>query len=72
MDNSTVTLLLGLTLGLAVVGLAISLLILTKSTAPAILATPSSYSNEERWTVIKDSDGRVKNVIVHREAKGQV
>jgi hypothetical protein len=28
-----------------------------------------AYSNEERWSIIKDERGRVQEVIVHREAK---
>ena len=28
----------------------------------------ATYSNVERWTIVKDERGRVKEVVVHREA----
>jgi hypothetical protein len=32
-------------------------------------SSAQAYSNEERWSIIKDERGRVQEVIVHREAK---
>lgn len=70
MDNDTVTLLLGVTFGFAVVGVIIGFILLTKSSTPALsLSLPTqTYNNEEKWDVIKDQNGRVKTVVVHREA----
>lgn len=73
MDKSTITLLLGVTFGLAVVGVAIGFVMLiarAQTATPTIsLAMPAQqYNNEERWSVVKDANGRVKDIIVHREA----
>jgi hypothetical protein len=34
----------------------------------AVAYKPATYSNVERWTIVKDERGRVKEVVVHREA----
>lgn len=69
MDKSTITLLLGVTFGFAVVGVVIGFVLLAGRTASPVLALPMQYNNDERWSVVKDADGRVREVIVHREAK---
>lgn len=71
MDKSTITLLLGVTFGLAVVGVVAVFIVLAKSnTSPTLaLSTPQQYNNEEKWDVVKNANGRVQTIVVHREAK---
>lgn len=71
MDKSTITLILGITFGFAVVGLAIGLSLLARAQSPTVILSNGngqSYKNEERWSVVKDANGRVKDIVVHREA----
>jgi hypothetical protein len=74
LEHDSITLILGLTLGLAVVGVAIGffLMIANARQAQQTVVLPSSngvtYRNEEKWSVVKDVDGRVQDIIVHREA----
>lgn len=68
------TLLLGITFGFGVVALAIGLFMMFKNAQPTVVltngtyGTTSTYKNEERWSVVKDKDGRVRDIVVHREA----
>lgn len=75
------TLLLGITFGLAVVGVAVGLILLAGRGQTAVVlsngystngsngySTNGTYKNEEKWSVVKDNDGRVKDIIVHRTA----
>lgn len=75
MNNDTVTLLLGITFGFAVVGLVIGLTyLMSKAQAPptVVLSGTSNgyttYKNEEKWVAVKDSDGRVREIVVSRHA----
>lgn len=73
MDNDTITLILGVTLGLTIVGVAIGLLLMlsnARQAAPQVVLSNPSYSavNDERWSVVKDADGRVRDIIVHKLA----
>lgn len=69
MDKSTITLLLGVTFGLAVVGVVAVFIMLAKNNTPVLALSAQTYNNEEKWDVVKDSNGRVKTIVVHREAK---
>lgn len=78
MNNDTVTLLLGITFGFAVVGLVIGLTyLMSKAQAPptVVLSGTSNgyatYKNEEKWSVIKDQDGRVRQIVVNRHATSE-
>lgn len=70
MDKSTITLLLGVTFGLAVVGVVAVFIMLAKNPSPtlAMTAPAQTYNNQEEWDVVKDANGRVKTIVVHREA----
>lgn len=70
MDKSTITLLLGVTFGLAVVGVVAVFVMLAKGSSPTlVMAQPALvYNNKEEWDVVKDENGRVKTIVVHREA----
>lgn len=72
MQDSTVALLLGITFGFAVVGLAVGLVLLATRAQSVVLSSNNGYTfkNEERWSVVKDNDGRIKDIVVHREASG--
>ena len=68
MDDKTIALFLGITFGFAVVGLLIGFSLMTARTQTVVLPNSSSYNNEEHWGVVKDSDGRVKEITVKRHA----
>lgn len=71
MDKSTITLILGVTLGLAVVSVVFTVVLLaSRASATVAFAAPQalSYQNEERWRVVKDENGRVRDIVVHRDA----
>jgi hypothetical protein len=73
MEQDVVTLLLGVTLGLAIVGTILGVIVLASraSQSPTLslqMPPQQTYNNEERWSVVKDANGRVKDIIVHREA----
>lgn len=73
MQDSTVHLLLGITFGFAVVGLVIGLTLLVARAQPAVVLSANNgytYKNNETWSVVKDADGRIKDITVHREASG--
>ena len=72
MDKSTVTLLLGVTLAFAVVGMVIGFsLLMTRAQSTAVVLGQRGYHNEEQWSVVKDNDGRVRGITVHRNATEQ-
>lgn len=49
---------------------AIAVFFLTRpKVATSAAYTVRSYNNIEEWEIIKDDDGRVKGVRVHRDAK---
>lgn len=71
MDNNTLALIVGISFGFGVVALAIGLFLVAKNSAPQVVlgnGATTTYKNEERWSVVKDADGRVRDIIVHREA----
>lgn len=74
MNNDTVTLLLGITFGFAVVGLVIGLTyLMSKAQSPTVVLSGTSngyttYKNEEKWVAVKDADGRVREIVVSRHA----
>lgn len=71
MDNNTLALIVGISFGFGVVALAIGFILLNKTSQPQVVLSSNgatTYKNEERWSVLKDSDGRVRDIIVHREA----
>lgn len=72
MDDKTLALIVGISFGFGVVALAIGFFLLAKNSQPDVVLSnngaTTTYKNEERWSVVKDSDGRVRDIIVHREA----
>lgn len=71
MDDKTLALLVGISFGFGVVALAIGFFLMAKNSQPAVVlsdTSTSTYKNEERWSVVKDGEGRVRDIIVHRTA----
>ena len=57
---------------LLIVGIAIGAVVVFILTRPGIVSTSytvKEYNNAEEWKIIKDEDGRVQGVSVHRNAK---
>lgn len=66
MDNfeKAILVIAGLAIG------AVAVYFYMKSKAPAMATyTLKTYNNTEEWDIIKDSEGRVRGVRVHRDAK---
>lgn len=72
MEKDTVALLLGVTFGFAVVGLIIGVSLLMARAQPTVVLGSnngySTYKNSETWSVVKDKDGRVREIKVDRLA----
>lgn len=72
MEKDTVALLLGVTFGFAVVGLIIGVSLLMARGQPTVVLSSnngySTYKNSETWSVVKDKDGRVREIKVDRLA----
>lgn len=71
MDDKTLALIVGISFGFGVVALAIGFFLIAKNSTQVVLSSngaTTTYKNEERWSVVKDGDGRVRDIVVHREA----
>jgi len=67
MDNLEKTLLVifGIAIGAVIV------IVLTRPKTTATYALAKTYQNEEKWEFLKDDNGRVTGVTVHRKAEQQ-
>jgi len=66
MNNTQTILLLIAGIGITAV---VAYLILRPKTASAPSYTVKEYNNLEEWEILKDDNGRVQGVRVHRNAK---
>jgi hypothetical protein len=54
--------------GIAIGAVAVYFYMKSKTSLPVSYAV-KTYSNIEEWEIVKDSDGRVRGVKVHRKAE---
>jgi hypothetical protein len=57
---------LALILGAIFIGIPVIAIVLANRPLGAV--PTGSYNNEERWEVVEDANGNIKEVIVHRNA----
>jgi hypothetical protein len=51
---------------------AVVVIVLTRPKPTATYALAKTYQNEETWEFLKDDNGRVKGVTVHRKAEQSI